>query len=70
MIALLNDLRRKMGVNRPVFYTLVGRGWSLLSGPITILLLTTFFSPKVQGYYYTFGSVLALQVFLELGFSA
>ena len=70
MIALLNDLRRKMGVDRPVLYTLIGRGWSLISGPITILLLTTFLSPTLQGYYYTFGSLLALQVVLELGFSA
>jgi O-antigen/teichoic acid export membrane protein len=70
MLDVLNNLRRKMGIDRPIFYTLLGRGWSLISGPITIFLLANFFSPKVQGYYYTFGSVLGLQVFLELGFSA
>jgi O-antigen/teichoic acid export membrane protein len=56
-------------VDRPVFYTALGRVWTLFSGPVTILLVTHFFSAKVQGYYYTFGSVVALQVFLELGFS-
>ena len=53
-----------------MFFAGLGQAWSLFSGPISILLITRFFSPKVQGYYYTFSSVLALQVFLELGFSA
>jgi hypothetical protein len=68
MLALLNRMRRWAGVDRPVFYVAVGRTWSLFSGPITVLLLAHFFTPKQQGYYYTFGSVMALQVFLELGF--
>jgi len=69
VIALLNRLRRWAGVDRPVFFAGLGQGWSLFSGPITIFLITRYFSPEVQGYYYTFGSVTALQAFLELGFS-
>src|SRR5882724_1207494 len=69
MLALLNRLRRWAGVDRPVFYVAVGRAWSLFSGPITVLLLAHFFTPKEQGYFYTFASVMALQVFLELGFA-
>jgi len=69
MIALLNKWRRWAGVDRPVFFASLGQAWSLCSGPITILLIAHFFSPKIQGYYYTFGSVAALQAFLELGFS-
>lgn len=69
MIAWLNKWRRWAGVDRPVFYASLGQAWSLFSGPITILLIAHFFSPKIQGYYYTFGSVAALQSFLELGFS-
>jgi hypothetical protein len=68
MLQLLNKLRLWAGVDRPVFYVAVGRAWSLFSGPITILLLAHFFTPKEQGYFYTFASVMALQVFLELGF--
>jgi O-antigen/teichoic acid export membrane protein len=69
MIALLNKWRRWAGVDRPVFFAGLGQAWSLFSGPISILLITRYFSPKIQGYYYTFGSVVALQAFLELGFS-
>ncbi len=56
-------------MDRPVFYASLGQAWSLFSGPITIFLVTRYFTPKTQGYFYTFGSVLALSVFLELGFS-
>lgn len=34
-----------------------------------MLLITTWFSPEIQGYYYTFSSIVALQVFAELGLS-
>ena len=33
-----------------------------------MLLIASIFSPELQGYYYTFGSLLALQSFAELGF--
>ena len=67
--AKLNRLRRWAGVDRPVFYLALGRAWSLISGPITMLLVTRFFTPVTQGYFYTFGSVMGLQVFFEMGFA-
>ena len=63
------SLLRSVGVDRPVFYSSVGQAWSLFSGPVTALMVITFLTGELQGYYYTFGSVTALQVFLELGFS-
>ncbi len=62
-------LLKYFGVDRPVFYSSIGQAWSLFSGPVTILMVTTFLTPALQGYYYTFGGISALQVFLELGFS-
>lgn len=35
--------------------------------PLTMLSIAANFSPELQGYYYTFGSLVALQVFGELG---
>ena len=52
-----------------MFYAGLGQAWSLFSGPITIFLVTRYFSPQTQGYFYTFAGVLGLSVFLELGFS-
>jgi len=58
-----------LGVDRAISYTLVGRGWGVISGIITLLLVLRFLSPDEQGYYYTFASLLALQIFFELGMS-
>jgi hypothetical protein len=67
--AQLRRLLRFWGVDRAVGYTVIGRGWSILTGPITLLLLAVFLSPEQQGFYYTFTSILALQIFFELGLS-
>jgi len=62
------ELLRRAEVDRPVLFALLNRGWQLLTVPVTLLLIARYFSPEVQGFYYTFGSVLALQSFLELAF--
>lgn len=40
----------------------------MLDGIVTVILATTFLSPVLQGYYYTFYSLLMIQSFLEMGF--
>jgi len=67
MVHYVKKLLRKVGVDRAIFYTLVNRGWGILSGPISIFLIARFLSREEQGYFYTFGSILGLQVFFELG---
>lgn len=39
----------------------------IASGPITLLIIAHYFSPEIQGFYFTFKSLLLLQVFAELG---
>ena len=39
------------------------------AGLVTVALIARFLSPAQQGYYYTFGSLVALQIVFELGFS-
>jgi hypothetical protein len=34
---------------------------------VTLLLVASRFTPELQGYYYTFNTLLAMQVFIELG---
>lgn len=55
------------GVNRAIGFGVLTRLWSALAGPLTILLIATRLSKVEQGFYYTFSSILALQVFFELG---
>jgi O-antigen/teichoic acid export membrane protein len=56
-----------LGIDRAVFFAISGKIWTMVAGLITTLLIASFFPPELQGYYYTFLSVLALQVFAELG---
>ena len=61
-------LLRWIAVDRAVAYALFGKLWLLFAGPVTLYLISLFLSPATQGYYYTFLSLVALQVFIELGF--
>lgn len=70
-MATLNDgvarLLRVLGIDKPVFFAFAGKAWSMAAGLVTSLLIASYFSPELQGYYYTFFAVLSLQVFAELG---
>jgi hypothetical protein len=57
------------GLDFHILATLIFRVWGVLGGVATIFLLPFWLSPVEQGYYFTFSSVLALQVFFELGFN-
>ena len=56
-----------IGVDKAVGFGVINRMWSALAGPLTILLISQYFSKEEQGYYYTFYSLIGLQVFFELG---
>ncbi len=64
----LRRLLNRFEVDRAVFFALLARSWQFLTGPVTLLLIATFFSPQEQGFYYTFWSVIALQSLFELSF--
>ena len=52
-----------------IVWSLLGTLFSGVAGPAAAILIAHRFSPELQGYYYTFNSLLALSVFLELGFN-
>lgn len=62
-------LRHLLGIDRAVGFTVLARSWTILSGALTVLLIVRFLSSAEQGYYYTFASLVAIQVVFELGFS-
>lgn len=65
----LRRLQHILGIDRAIAFTVMARGWTILAGPVNILLIAHFLSPVEQGYYYTFSSLVALQTIFELGFS-
>lgn len=67
MIGYLKKLLRKIGVDGAVFYSVLARGFQAFSGFISIFLVSKNLSIEEQGFYYTFTSILALQIFFEMG---
>ncbi len=60
---------RFLGIDRAIAFTVLARLWSSTAGLVTLALIARFLSPAEQGYYYLFGSIVALQIVFELGFS-
>lgn len=56
-----------LGLDGVTFWALSSKFWQMISGLITTLLVAAFFSREEQGYYYTFLSLISLQVFVEFG---
>ncbi|HEX7688376.1 MAG TPA: hypothetical protein VF453_11745 [Burkholderiaceae bacterium] len=59
--------REALGLDFHVVLTLLFRGWSVLAGASLLVLLPLWLTPAQLGYHYTFASILALQIFFELG---
>lgn len=67
MRAVAQRLAGSLGLTRGVSWTLAGRVWSLIAGVVTIVLIARALTPAGQGTYYVISSLLAAQVFAELG---
>lgn len=59
-----------MGVDKAIFFTLLSRGLQISTALFTVFFIAKNLSPEEQGFYYTFGSIVALQVFFELGLTS
>ena len=58
---------KQIGIDASIAYSSGGRIVQGLTGLGSIYFIGTFLSAQEQGYYFTFSSLLALQVFFELG---
>jgi hypothetical protein len=62
-------LKHWTGMDRAILYSVMTRLWATMTGLVTLLLIARYLTPSEQGYYYTFSSLVALQIVFELGFS-
>ena len=69
LVRVRHWVRTVLGLDRAIGFTVLGRFWGSAAGLVTLTLIARFLSPAEQGYYYTFGSLVALQIVFELGFS-
>jgi O-antigen/teichoic acid export membrane protein len=63
----LTLLFNKLGIDGAIFYTSISRVIQAFTGIATIFFVARFLTGVEQGFYYTFGSILAIQIFFELG---
>lgn len=69
LLGLAHRLLHRAEIDRAVAFSVLAKTWSLAASPVTLFLIASYLTAEVQGYYFTFGSLLALQSFAELGFS-
>ncbi len=63
----LTNLISFLEIDRPTFFQIGSRVWAGLSGLISTVFIAVYFSPSLQGYFYTFSSIVALKILAELG---
>lgn len=67
---IIKKLVFKLGIDKAIIYTLFAKLIQGLGSLLVIFGIAKFLNITEQGYYYTFGSILALQMFFELGLSS
>ncbi|WP_449039360.1 lipopolysaccharide biosynthesis protein [Parabacteroides goldsteinii] len=60
-------ITKTLGIDKSILYTFLGRIVQGIGGIISILFVAKYLTSTEQGFYYTFGSIVAIQVFFELG---
>ena len=66
---IITRFARRIGMDGAIAYSSAARVFQAFAGVISVFFIATFLSGEEQGFFYTFGSILAIQVFFELGFT-
>lgn len=66
-IYILKNIGKKIGIDRSIAYSSGARIVQAFTGVGSIFFISRFLTGVEQGFYYTFGSIVAIQVFFELG---
>jgi hypothetical protein len=64
---IIYEITKLFGIDDSIFYTIVARLIQAGGGLISVFLTAKFLSIEEQGFFYTFGSVLAIQIFFVIG---
>ncbi len=67
MNQIVRQTASRIGIDKAIFYTAASRMVQAIGGVISILFVVRYLTGVEQGFYYTFGSIVAIQVFFELG---
>lgn len=67
ILNIVKKILKKFDIDSAVFFTLISKFWSVVTGPLTSVVIALYFTSVIQGFYFTFNTLLSLQIFIELG---
>ena len=67
VINAIRSIAYKIGMDKSIAYSSGSRIIQSIAGVLIVFFISVFLTGVEQGFYFTFGSILALQVFFELG---
>jgi len=67
MIGIIKKAAFKLGFDKAIIFTSSASLIGALGSVISVILVVKYLTGIEQGFYYTFGSIVAIQVFFELG---
>ncbi|CRY05607.1 Uncharacterised protein [Yersinia enterocolitica] len=67
--SLVAKISKVTSIDYHIGVTLLLRLWTIGAGGILIILIPLYLTAAEQGYFFTFASLIAMQVFFELGFN-
>lgn len=67
--SVVRKVAGRLGMDKAIAYSSGARIFQAFAGVVSVFFIAAFLTGDEQGYYYTFGSILAIQTFFELGFT-
>ncbi len=67
---MIKDILIFFGVDKAIGYSVLARVVQALGGVISLFFIALTLNINEQGFYYTFGSIIAIQIFFELGINS
>jgi O-antigen/teichoic acid export membrane protein len=70
MTSIAKTLRQTLGIDAAIFYSINTQALAIVRTVSSIFLVSFFLSKDEQGFFYTFSSILGIQVFFDLGMAS
>lgn len=67
---MIKNILILFGVDKAIGYSVLARVVQALGGVISLFFIALTLNINEQGFYYTFGSIIAIQIFFELGINS
>lgn len=67
MLNIFKKIFLALGIDKSIYYTSMARIIQAVGGIVSVLFVAKYLTGVEQGFYYTFGSIVAIQIFFELG---